>query len=263
MDATLIEAEKDYIARWSKNALQHFDDGDYHWICEMLNGLPFCRILEIGCGAGYSTLAFLQEGFDVISIDINREAIEHTKKLLEDYELSVKVATKGGEQTDDADALLWNADLVTEEQEIIRFIHNLLEKGTPIDLIVLCNPGGQITTEITHYEGGYLRWGGFTEGEIGQCYHNRDIGLLHKWAMIYAAFHLAIQTDTPILLIERDVQGQIKGTLEQVSKDTGCRKIREFFRQIKEAPQEGIPLRNIDDPDDKLFWGAALYYPRK
>ncbi len=262
MDATQIEAEKDYIARWSKNALQHFDDGDYHWICDILNKFPVCRIFEIGCGAGYSTLTFLQEGFEVISIDINREAIEYTKTLLEDYQLSVEVATTGGEQADDADALLWNVDLVTEEQKIIRFIQNLAEKGTQIDLIVLCNPGGQITAEITQYEEKYLLWGGFIEEEIKQCYENGNIGFLHKWAMIYAACHLAIQTDTPILLIERDAQGKIKNTLEQIGEETGCRKILESCRQIKEAPQDGIPLRNIEDPDDKLVWGAALYSPR-
>ena len=32
----LREAEKDYISRWNSNAKQHFDDGDYEWICDFI-----------------------------------------------------------------------------------------------------------------------------------------------------------------------------------------------------------------------------------
>ena len=61
MEITLEIAEKKYIARWTVNAKQHFDNGDYSWVCDLIKDPPYHRILEIGCGAGYSTLSLLQK----------------------------------------------------------------------------------------------------------------------------------------------------------------------------------------------------------
>ena len=55
--ATLHDAQKDYINRWKKNAEQHFKDGDYDWVASLVEKSGAQRILEIGCGVGYSTLA--------------------------------------------------------------------------------------------------------------------------------------------------------------------------------------------------------------
>ena len=66
---------KEYIANWTLNAKQHFDDGDYEWLCDIIQQCfpeESCkRILELGCGAGYSTLVFLLRDYSVISVDIN------------------------------------------------------------------------------------------------------------------------------------------------------------------------------------------------
>jgi len=79
--------EGEYIFAWSLNGQQHFDDGDYEWICNKIRQIPsenpLNHILEIGCGAGYSTLAFVLRGFEVFAIDMKEEAIESTRKLLE------------------------------------------------------------------------------------------------------------------------------------------------------------------------------------
>lgn len=40
MNDCLRVAEKDYIARWMINAKQHFTDGDYGWICDLINENP-------------------------------------------------------------------------------------------------------------------------------------------------------------------------------------------------------------------------------
>ena len=61
METTLEIAEKDYISRWKVASKQHFDDGDYCWVCDLIKDPPYHRILEIGCGAGHSTLSFLQK----------------------------------------------------------------------------------------------------------------------------------------------------------------------------------------------------------
>ncbi len=82
----LREAEKDHISHWNTNAKQHFEDGDYEWICSLINEsseLKSChRIFEIGCGGGYSTLMFAIKDFPVEYMDINEVAISSTKNCL-------------------------------------------------------------------------------------------------------------------------------------------------------------------------------------
>lgn len=260
METTLEIAEKAYISQWKVNSKQHFDDGDYRWVCGLVKDPPYHRILEIGCGAGYSTLSFIQKKFEMISIDSNNEAIECTKKLLEDQGYSVEVIAFDKKKPEGADALLWKADLVHESAKIKRFMCE--QKENPIDLIALCNPGGQLTTDITRQEESYLLMGGFSKEEIEYRYQTGNIGLLHKWAMIYATCDMALHIEKPILLVERDSGKAIQETLDLVATDTTCRKVFEEFRRIKDAPTGGIALRSPDGSDSELFWGAALYFPR-
>ena len=81
---------KEYIANWELNAKQHFDDGDYEWICDIIQEYfpdGSCeRILEIGCGAGYSTLVFLLRDYRVVSVDMNAEAVKHTDELIKKHD---------------------------------------------------------------------------------------------------------------------------------------------------------------------------------
>lgn len=175
----LREAEKDYISRWNANAKQHFDDGDYEWICNLINEsseLKSChRIFEIGCGAGYSTLAFAIRDFAVMSIDVNEVAISSTKKLLAEYD--VNVMDINSDRASIADVCLWKVDLIHQFFEVRKAI--IAQEEHPIDLIVLFNPGGQLTTDITEQEYRYLLWGGFTEEEICSNY-NRGIKKLRQ-----------------------------------------------------------------------------------
>lgn len=260
MEISLEMAQRDYIARWTANAKQHFNDGDYSWVCDLIKDPPYHRILEIGCGAGYSTLSLLQNKFDVISIDSNHEAIECTKKLLEEYGYSAEVATAGGGKLKNTGALLWEVDLIHEMAKIKQLMNE--QEKSPVDLIVLCNPGGQLTSNITQQEKNYLLWGGFTEAEVECHYQAENIGLLHKWAMIYAACGLALREEKPILLVERAFLKTVQETLEQIGDETMCRKIFSKLRQIKNAPTNGITLGSADNSDNQLFWGAALYFPR-
>ena len=103
--------EKAYISQWSLNAKQHFGDGDYKWLCDFikLNVRDGCGIAEIGCGAGYSTLSFLQKGFDVAAIDTNVEALKATEQLLKKNEYQKNIVTA-------------QFDAVHEMNGIIRFL---------------------------------------------------------------------------------------------------------------------------------------------
>lgn len=265
MEDILETAEKDYITRWSVNAKQHFDDGDYEWICDLINKIPTkqaCRrILEIGCGAGYSTLTFILRDFDVLAIDTNEEAIQATKTLIEIYECDAQIIEQESNRFTDADAILWKIDLIHEFGRIRKAISD--NNQIFVDLIVLCNPGGQIDAEITELEYKYLKWGDFTEDEIIDYYQNGHIELLHKWAMIYAACGLAKLTDKQLLIVDRGTKDGVKSTLSQIQSDTGNRIVRQAYRPIKNAPKDGVQLGSVEeDSQGQQFWGAGLYYPQ-
>lgn len=118
MEDILKTAEKDYITRWSVNAKQHFEDEDYEWICDLINKIPTkqpcSRILEIGCGAGYSTLTFILRDFYVLAIDINGEAIKDTKTLIERHNCDAQIIELETDIFTDVDSNLWKIDLVHE-----------------------------------------------------------------------------------------------------------------------------------------------------
>ncbi len=52
--------------------------------------LSGCRILEIGCGTGASTVAFAEQGCDVTAVDIDVESIEIAKKRCQKLGLEVE-----------------------------------------------------------------------------------------------------------------------------------------------------------------------------
>ena len=54
------------FVRWQFEAEKHDRAGDYRWMAERL---PPCRVLEIGCGAGFGTLALQRNGFSVLSLE--------------------------------------------------------------------------------------------------------------------------------------------------------------------------------------------------
>lgn len=255
---------KTYIANWTLNAKQHFDDGDYGWLCDIIQlCLPegSCkRILELGCGAGYSTLAFLLRDYSVISVDINDEAITHTDNLIKKHDYASEIKTIDGPDFSQADALLWKKDLV-KEWGMIYALTKQQESFKSIDLIVLCNPGGNISRELTPREKDLLTSGGFTCEEICNNIDNGCIDLLHKWAVIYAACALSKATGIPLLIVDREAEGEVNRTLAQISNDVNMVIVKAFSRPIKDAPDGGTLLKNTMDTTGQLCWGAAVYIP--
>ena len=51
----------------------------YSWMADNLTGHK--KVLEIGCGTGYSTLALLEKGYDVIAIEKMKNAFEMLNSL--------------------------------------------------------------------------------------------------------------------------------------------------------------------------------------
>ena len=236
--------ELEYINAWALNEKQHFEDGDYEWICDKMRQIPFDkpinRILEIGCGAGYSTLTFVLRDFDVISIDLNVEAILVTKRLIESHDY---IPAEKSVQFIQAD-IVHNFKQIRAEIEI-----------HPIDIIVLCNPGGNTDLTLTEQEKKWLDWGNFTEEE----YVRENLNRLHTYAMLYASCGLAHLVNTPILIVMRDVYEEIENTLNGISVDTGLRLMSKCLRQINGSPDGGIRLSG--NSDNQIYWGMGLYFP--
>lgn len=253
---------KEYIFNWTLNARQHFVDDDYEWLCDLIQHCfpeGACkRIFELGCGAGYSTLTFLLRGYRVVSVDINDEAITHTNALIKKHNYTSEIKTSDGPESSQVAALLWKKDLI-EEWGLVYALAKQQSNLNPIDLIVLCNPGGNISRELTPREQDLLKSGGFSCEEICDNIHNGCIDLLHKWALIYAACALSKATGIPLLIVEREAVKEVNRTLAQISNDTDMAIVRAFSRPIKIAPDGGTLLRNTTDATDQLCWGAAIY----
>ena len=242
--ATLHEAQEDYIKHWKKNAEQHFKDGDYDWIASLVEKSGAQRILEIGCGVGYSTLALANRGIQALSIDPIPEAIDETSKLLESFGISVGIlgdGTKPGMLLKQADAI--------EDYSIVS------EYTQWIDLILICNPGGKLESDLTENELEMLHWGKYSDDQMKE----ETVPSLHKWAVIIAAGRLAKENNKKLVIVDRGSIEELESVLDIIQISTGMRGIGRASREIKDAPEGGIQLdgRNAG----QLFWGAGLYEP--
>ena len=222
-----------YIQNWSLNAKQHFEDGDYKWICDLIPN--YRTVFEIGCGAGYSTLTFILRGFEVITADLNSDAIKATKVLISENDRNPE-------------------EIAFHELNVVHEINRAKEIAKGADIIVLCNPGGNLSNEITSYERRLLEIGGFSNEEM----QSSPIDFLHKWSQIFGACATAFKAEKPILIIERvDNIDEGKQLVNQIASDMEMRLINVFFRPIRKPPEGGVYLKCGDSP----MWVAAIYFP--
>lgn len=63
MSGARLDSFLDYWESEGEALARH---GDYDWMAALT---PGCRVLEIGCGPGFSTLALVQRGLDVLVVD--------------------------------------------------------------------------------------------------------------------------------------------------------------------------------------------------
>lgn len=253
--AMIAMTQQEYIDRWKENAMQHFDDGDYEWICNQIESYSF--VLEVGCGSGESTLVLVLRGHRVLSIDINPDAINSTKNLINNNDYAAEIITDSF-ISDDNDAWLWSVDIVNSYKDIITVVKQL-----PIDLILLCNPGGNLDPYIRLNEVELLLKYGFTHNEIDQRYRQGAFHLLHKYSMIDAASEIAIQCGLPLMVVDRGDKAQVEDILNQIIVDTKMTRIADEYRKIRKPPTGGITLGDVDgNLSEQLYWGAGLFMPQ-
>ena len=159
---------KKYIKEWGITSTFFQDEEYYQWMASKVTGFHY--ILEVGCGVGWSTLALLQAGHKVVSIDENPVCLSETRKLLEEQGFSVVCVERGeispkGENNysikykniktqGDPDALLIEGDALGDNglkrwlESIERFdavicwllgTHNSRGNNTSIDLNIVSN----------------------------------------------------------------------------------------------------------------------------
>ena len=56
-----------FLAYWQSEGERYSRHGDYAWMAGLASGT---RVLEIGCGAGFGTLALAARGADVLALDL-------------------------------------------------------------------------------------------------------------------------------------------------------------------------------------------------
>lgn len=97
--AAVIQLERDrrtYADEWEVSSSHLSGQDCYTWMASELGASG--RVLEIGCGTGLSTLALLNGGNKVVSIDENPACIRKARARLEAAGFSVSVQLRGEER---------------------------------------------------------------------------------------------------------------------------------------------------------------------
>lgn len=66
----------DFLAYWQEEGERYARHGDYDWMAGLVPGR---RVLEIGCGPGFSTQALAARGLAVLAVDVLAEALAATQ----------------------------------------------------------------------------------------------------------------------------------------------------------------------------------------
>lgn len=241
--STLHEAQVDYINRWRKNAEQHFKDGDYDWVASLVEKSDAKRILEIGCGVGFSTLALANRGIQSLSIDLIPEAINATKELLREYDISVGILGEEGKPG----MLLKQIDVIENYDEVSKYLKW-------VDLVLICNPGGKIETDLTLKEIEMLHWGHYSDEQMAE----ETVPALHKWAILITAARLAKENGKQLIIVDRGTPEELDSVLSIIPISTGVRGKGRTSREIQLPPEDGI---RFDCCNSVLYWGAGWYIP--
>lgn len=69
------------LQRWAREAAQHDRHGDYAWLAEQVPGQ---RVVEIGCGAAYSTLALGRRGKALLVLESDATCVGWARERLAD-----------------------------------------------------------------------------------------------------------------------------------------------------------------------------------
>lgn len=189
------DRSKKYLELWEKDSQEIEESKTYEWIIKQIEKSPkeYKNIMEIGCGAGISTLNLLKKGYNVSCIvDSNENCIKKTRKLLHDNNYNnIKYIKK----------------IVLEEN-----IESLLvEISNNFDLILCWNPGGagQFGTETLR---GIIKEIGFKEERhLHDNLEENKKEFLYQYKMniIRATLKLGKKLNADVQIVDRQVDNDI------------------------------------------------------
>ncbi len=79
----------DFLAYWEAEGERYVKRGDYEWMAGLVPGR---RVLEIGCGVGFSTQALAARGLSVLAIDSLSECLAATQARVASAEVTLLAA---------------------------------------------------------------------------------------------------------------------------------------------------------------------------
>jgi SAM-dependent methyltransferase len=88
-------AVAEFLGYWEEEGERYVRRGDYAWMAALV---PGHRVLEIGCGLGFSTQAMLARGLAVLAIDSLPESLAATQQRAEAMLLQAEVMDLTAEQ---------------------------------------------------------------------------------------------------------------------------------------------------------------------
>ena len=77
-ESEFMHSQTDFLQYWQDEGSIYKRGGDYDWMCSRLAAAAPRRVLEIGCGLGFSTLSLLSAGYSVLSLDSLPICLEKT-----------------------------------------------------------------------------------------------------------------------------------------------------------------------------------------
>lgn len=220
------ERKEKYAKLWKKDSIEMDNNKLYDWMSSNIE--QYNTILEIGCGAGLSTLNLLKRGHNVISIEFNKYCIEYTNSLLiENGYRDVEIIH---EQISECNCM------------------NIVEKiKSKIDLVICWNPGSIDTLSDEEIRVKYLEF--MQNGE--------DVSKLedftHRYAedLVRSTLKLAQMLNADAHIIDRDesLSGKISDYID----------IREYgFNDIICENKEGMSNKNTMREYKKIFYKSFL-----
>ena len=123
-----------------------------------------------------------------------------------------------------------------------------------VDLVLICNPGGKLETDLTEKEIEMLHWGHYSDEQMKE---EKTQGL-HKWAVLIAAARLAKENGKQLIIVDRGSLEELSAILSIIPISTGMIGKGTTQRKIQPPPKDGIQL---DGCDSESYWGAGWYEP--
>lgn len=116
-----MNKKEEYAKLWKKDSYIMNEHELYDWMANHIE--KYKTVLEIGCGAGFSTLSLLKRNHNVICIETNSELIKECQALLKHngYE---------------------NVEFINERISEINCLEVVKRINDKIDIVICWNPGG-------------------------------------------------------------------------------------------------------------------------